>query len=47
MPAFEKWLPPQIPWFMFGVGRVLIRIAIALCGRVEDVAARKKPRPFP
>ncbi|MCX4576758.1 hypothetical protein OHB41_27025 [Streptomyces sp. NBC_01571] len=33
--------------FMSGVGRVLIRIAIPLCGWVEDVAARKKPKLFP
>lgn len=47
MPAFEKWPPLESPWFMFGVGWVLIRIAIPLCGRGGDVAARKKPGPFP
>ncbi|MET8410771.1 acyltransferase [Streptomyces sp. NPDC005195] len=47
VPAFEKWLPLESQWFMFGVGWVLIWIAIPLCGWVEDVAARKRPRLFP
>ncbi|MFJ8009413.1 acyltransferase family protein [Streptomyces fagopyri] len=47
VPAFEKWLPLESQWFMFGVGWVLIWIAIPLFGWVEDVAARKKPRLFP
>ncbi|MFE9810830.1 acyltransferase [Streptomyces sp. NPDC005548] len=47
VPAFEKWLPLESQWFMFGIGWVLIWIAIALFGWVEDVAARKKPKLLP
>ncbi|MGW3816147.1 acyltransferase family protein [Streptomyces sp. NPDC005046] len=47
VPAFEKWLPLESQWFMFGIGWVLIWIAIPLFGWVEDVAARKKPRLLP
>ncbi|MFJ2395956.1 hypothetical protein ACIOTI_24800 [Streptomyces sp. NPDC087843] len=46
MPAFEKWPPLESQWLICGVDRVLIRIAIPLCGRAEDVPARKKPKPF-
>jgi peptidoglycan/LPS O-acetylase OafA/YrhL len=47
VPAFEKWLPLESQWFMFGIGWVLIWIAIPLVGWVEDVAAKKKPKLFP
>lgn len=47
VPAFEKWLPLESQWFMFGIGWVLIWIAIPLFGWVEDVAARRKPRLLP
>ncbi|MFF8533648.1 acyltransferase [Streptomyces sp. NPDC015532] len=47
VPAFEKWLPLESQWFMFGVGWVLIGIAIPLFGWVEDVAARRRPRLLP
>lgn len=47
VPAFEAWLPLESQWFMFAVGWVLIWIAIALFGWVEDVAARKRPRLLP
>jgi peptidoglycan/LPS O-acetylase OafA/YrhL len=47
VPAFEKWLPLESQWFMFGIGWVLIWIAIPLVGWVEDVAAKKKPKLLP
>ncbi|MFJ8021325.1 acyltransferase family protein [Streptomyces sp. NPDC096311] len=47
VPAFEKWLPLESQWFMFGIGWVLIWVAIPLVGWVEDVAARKKPKLLP
>ncbi|MEU9209016.1 acyltransferase family protein [Streptomyces sp. NPDC048415] len=47
VPAFEKWLPLESQWFMFGIGWVLIWIAIPLFGWVEDVAAKKKPKLLP
>ncbi|MFD3585635.1 acyltransferase family protein [Streptomyces sp. NPDC058683] len=47
VPAFEKWLPLDSQWFMFGVGWILIAVFILLCGWVEDVAAKKKPRLLP
>ncbi|MGD1223339.1 acyltransferase [Streptomyces krungchingensis] len=47
VPAFEKWLPLESQWFMFGIGWLLIWIAVPLFGWVEDVAARKKPRLLP
>ncbi|MFF4539138.1 acyltransferase [Streptomyces aureus] len=47
VPAFEKWLPLESQWFMFGVGWVLIGAAVLLFGWVEDVAARKGPRLLP
>ena len=40
VPAFEKWLPLESQWFMFGIGWLLIA-ASSLCGWVEDVAAKK------
>ncbi|WP_399041676.1 acyltransferase [Streptomyces sp. 3330] len=47
IPAFEKYLPLESQWFMFGVGWLLIVLFVLLCGWVEDVAARKKPRLLP
>ncbi|MFQ3556223.1 acyltransferase family protein [Streptomyces gramineus] len=47
VPAFEKWLPLDSQWFMFGVGWILIAMFVLLCGWVEDVAAKKKPRLLP
>ncbi|MEU1027905.1 acyltransferase family protein [Streptomyces mirabilis] len=47
VPAFEKWLPLESQWFMFGIGWVLIWVAIPLVGWVEDVAAKKKPKLLP
>jgi hypothetical protein len=47
VPAFEKWLPLESQWFMFGIGWILIAVFILLCGWVEDVAAKKKPRLLP
>jgi peptidoglycan/LPS O-acetylase OafA/YrhL len=47
VPAFERYLPLESQWFMFGVGWVLIAGFILACGWVEDVAAKKKPRLLP
>jgi hypothetical protein len=47
VPAFEKYLPLESQWFMFGIGWTLIPGFVLLCGWVEDVAARKKPRLLP
>ncbi|MDT0477753.1 acyltransferase, partial [Streptomyces sp. DSM 41014] len=47
VPAFEAYLPLDSQWFMFGVGWLLIAVAVLLCGWVEDVAARKRPRLLP
>ncbi|MGC0401349.1 hypothetical protein RKD27_003993 [Streptomyces sp. SAI-126] len=47
VPAFEKWLPLESQWFMFGVGWVLIAVFVLMCGWVEDVAAKKKPQLLP
>ncbi|MEU2064155.1 acyltransferase [Streptomyces sp. NPDC013455] len=47
VPAFEAHLPLDSQWFMFGVGWVLIAAFVLLCGWVEDVAARRKPRLLP
>ncbi|MBZ9638234.1 acyltransferase family protein, partial [Streptomyces sp. PSKA30] len=47
VPAFEAYLPLESQWFLFGVGWVLIAGFVLLCGWVEDVAARKKPRLLP
>ncbi|MEH0557253.1 acyltransferase [Streptomyces sp. B21-101] len=47
VPAFETYLPLESQWFMFGVGWLLIGVFVLLCGWVEDVAARKKPRLLP
>ncbi|WP_406488713.1 acyltransferase [Streptomyces phaeochromogenes] len=47
VPAFETYLPLESQWFMFGIGWILIAVFILLCGWVEDVAAKKKPRLLP
>jgi peptidoglycan/LPS O-acetylase OafA/YrhL len=47
VPAFEKYLPLESQWFMFGIGWVLIAVFVLVCGWVEDVAAKKKPRLLP
>jgi len=47
VPAFEKWLPLESQWFMFGIGWILVAAFIVLCGWVEDVAAKKKPKLLP
>ncbi|MFB7332640.1 acyltransferase family protein [Streptomyces adustus] len=47
VPAFEKWLPLDSQWFMFGIGWILIVVFVLLCGWVEDVAAKKRPRLLP
>ncbi len=47
VPAFEKYLPLESQWFMFGVGWILIGVFVLLCGWVEDVAAKKKPKLVP
>ncbi|MEU3277373.1 acyltransferase family protein [Streptomyces antibioticus] len=47
VPAFEVYLPLESQWFMFGVGWLLIGVFVLLCGWVEDVAARKRPRLLP
>lgn len=47
VPAFEKYLPLESQWFMFGIGWVLIMVFVLACGWVEDVAAKKKPKLLP
>ncbi|MEU9442012.1 acyltransferase [Streptomyces sp. NPDC048304] len=47
VPAFEAYLPLDSQWFMFGIGWILIAVLVLLCGWVEDVAARRKPRLLP
>jgi len=47
VPAFEKWLPLESQWFLFGVGWVLIAVFVLVCGWVEDVAGKKKPQLLP
>ena len=32
IPAFEKYLPLESQWFMFGIGWILIAVFILLCG---------------
>ncbi len=32
VPAFEKYLPLDSQWFMFGIGWVLIAVFVLLCG---------------
>lgn len=47
VPAFEKYLPLDSQWFMFGVSWILIAVFVLLCGWVEDVAAKRRPRLLP
>ncbi|MFD0307535.1 acyltransferase [Streptomyces sp. NPDC127119] len=47
VPAFETYLPLESQWFMFGIGWILIGVFVLLCGWVEDVAAKSKPRLLP
>ncbi len=47
VPAFERYLPLESQWFMFGIGWILIAGFVLACGWVEDVAARRKPRLLP
>lgn len=47
VPAVERYLPLDGQWFVSGVGWVLIAVFVLSCGRLEDVAAKKKPRPVP
>ncbi|MDX3861019.1 acyltransferase family protein [Streptomyces europaeiscabiei] len=47
VPEFEKYLPLESQWFMFGIGWLLIGVFVLLCGWVEDVAARRKPKLLP
>ena len=47
VPAFERYLPLESQWFMFGIGWLLIAVFVLLCGGVEDVAAKKRPRLLP
>ncbi|MFE5921488.1 acyltransferase [Streptomyces sp. NPDC056468] len=47
VPAFERYLPLESQWFMFGIGWLLIAVFVLLCGWVEDVAGKKKPKLLP
>ncbi|WP_267899052.1 acyltransferase family protein [Streptomyces corynorhini] len=47
VPAFERDLPLDSMWFQFGIAWVLIALAVALFGWVEDVAAKRRPRLLP
>ncbi|NMO34310.1 acyltransferase [Streptomyces sp. GMY01] len=47
VPAFERYLPLDSQWFLFGVAWVLICVFVLLCGWAEDVAARRRPRLLP
>ncbi|WUF51539.1 acyltransferase [Streptomyces sp. NBC_00483] len=47
VPAFERWLPLESQWFLFGIGWVLIAVAVPMWGWVEDVAAKRSPRLLP
>ncbi len=47
VPAFETYLPLESQWFMFGIGWLLIGAFVLMCGWVEDVAAKKKPKLLP
>lgn len=46
-PALAAYLPLESQWFLFGIGWLLLAVAVLLCGWVEDVAAKKRPRLFP
>ncbi|MEU8992325.1 polysaccharide deacetylase family protein [Streptomyces sp. NPDC048558] len=47
VPAFEKYLPLESQWFMFGIGWILVAVFVLLCGWVEDMAGKKKPTLVP
>ncbi len=47
VPAFERYLPLDSQWVVFGVGSVLIAVFVLVCGCVEGVAAKKKPQLIP
>lgn len=47
VPGLAAHLPLDSQWFLFGVGWVLIALSVLLCGWVEDLAARRKPRLLP
>jgi peptidoglycan/LPS O-acetylase OafA/YrhL len=47
VPAFERYLPLESQWFVFGIGWLLIAVFVLLCGGVEDLAAKKRPRLLP
>jgi peptidoglycan/LPS O-acetylase OafA/YrhL len=45
--AFEVSLPLDSVWFQFAVAWALIAVAVLLFGRVEDLAAGRRPRLLP
>ncbi|WP_323183844.1 polysaccharide deacetylase family protein [Streptomyces canus] len=45
--VFETTLPLGADWFLFVLAWPLIGSAVLLAGWVEDVAARRRPRPWP
>ncbi len=47
VPAFEKWLPLESQWFMSGIGRLPVWVAVSFFGWVADVAAGRKPGLLP
>ncbi|MFG2873774.1 acyltransferase [Streptomyces sp. NPDC048337] len=46
-PALVAYLPLESQWFLFAIGWLLLAVAVLLCGWVEDLAARKRPRLLP
>lgn len=44
VPALERQLPLDSHAFRFGIGWIPIAVFVLLCGWVEDVAARRRPR---
>ncbi|WP_392673872.1 acyltransferase [Streptomyces sp. LN785] len=47
VPAFERDLPLDSPWFQFTIAWLLIAAAVALFGWVEDLAAGRGPKLLP
>ncbi len=47
MPVILEKYDVPATFFLFGVGWVLIAVFVLLCGWVEDVAARERPRLLP
>ncbi|MDH6501572.1 glycosyltransferase [Streptomyces sp. SAI-083] len=45
--ALETVLPLEADWFLFLLAWPLVGAAVLLAGWVEDVAARRRPRPWP